>query len=184
MSLNMVTVYSLIVFDIFSVSECLCLHYYLHLITNLVLRLGIIALQVDRLIAIYWDIHYTEYVTNSRAMEVCVFNLVIGTAVGVGFVTGYRTNEYGKCTHLSILFTRKTNTFLNGIPQIIAVIVTTVVSIYVVWKTKRLANSVQPTNQLTMYPRPEEVQVEIQCRHFSPDRSTKITTRSQKLRSI
>ena len=62
MSLNLVATYSLAVFALFPVSECYCFHYFLALVTNLVSCLGIIAIS--------WDIYYSEYVTNRWAMGV------------------------------------------------------------------------------------------------------------------
>ena len=167
-SLQFISNYFIVCFAIFPVSEDLCFQYYFQLITIMILCLGIISMQVDRFIAIFWDIYYKTYVTTSRAMQLCGLNIVIATTIGIAM--GVYNIEYAKCITPYILFyTRKTNIILNGIPMIVTVIVTVAVSIYVVWKTKKLKNPIHPANQVTSEPPPNEAQLNIQRLDNQPD---------------
>jgi hypothetical protein len=189
MALHMIVFYFILLFGVFPVSEHLCFQYYFGLITTMVYCFGIISMQLDRFVAIFWDVHYKAHVTNSRAMKLCGLNVMIATTMGIA--SRFHNKEYAKCTnHPSLINTRKTNIFLNGIPKILAVIVTIAVSIYVVWKTKKLNKSIHPAPQGTSQPRPNEVQADTQriddqpnvfyrMKHHSREPSSELGTSQQ-----
>ena len=101
-------------------------------------------------------------------MKIHGLNIVIATTTGI--VIGFNNIEYAKSTNPPFLIkSRKTNIIPNGIPKIVTVLVTVAVSIYVVWKTKKLDNSIYPTNQVTSEPRSNEAQVDTQRLDNQPD---------------
>ena len=63
------------VFVILSTQEN-CNENFFSLFASLTWYLGIIAMHTDRFVAIFWDIHYEERVTTTRAITVCVLNMV------------------------------------------------------------------------------------------------------------
>ena len=118
---------------IFSTSHENCNEYFFLLFTNLTWYLGIIGMHMDRFAAIFWDIHYTERVTMSRAITICIVNML--TAGSLASLANIVDSQYGTCTTPEIIvYTRTTNILLDGITRIIVATVTVVVSIYVVIK--------------------------------------------------
>ena len=140
---------------IWPISEDFCIHYFLPLITIMSLCLGIISMQIDRFSAVFWDLKYDGHFTTSRAIKVCCLNVMIATAMGIG--AGLIDNNYAKCSFpQNLIFTRMTNIVLDGIPKLISVVVTIIVTIYLIKTTKRLENSIRPTAQT----RPTEMPME------------------------
>ena len=119
----------------FSTSHKNCNEYFFSLFSNLTWYLGIIAMHMDRFVAIFWDIHYRERITMSRAITICIVNMV--TAGSLASLARIVDNQYGTCTSPEIIvYTRTTNILLDGITKIIVAAVTVVVSIYVVMKKR------------------------------------------------
>ena len=154
-SLQMIANFLSIMFAVFPVSEDVCFQYYALLITNMVFCFGIISMQLDKVIAIFWDVHYKAWVTTSRAMKMCGLNIVMATIIGI--LMGFIDREYGKCTNKpSLIYTRTTYIILIGILKIVTVVVVAVASFYFVRKTKQIVNSIHPANKLTNQPRPTQ----------------------------
>ena len=128
------------VFVILSTQEN-CNENFFSLFASLTWYLGIIAMHTDRFVAIFWDIHYEERVTTTRALTLCVLNLV--TAGSLASLAKIIDNEYSACTSPEIIvYTRITNILLEGLTKLLVAAVMVVVSTYVVIKKKLVINNV------------------------------------------
>ena len=139
-------------FQIFGDSGHLCVEYIFLLFASLTCSFGIISMQIDRFLAIYWHMHYAERITTSKAEKSCCFSASLAalTAGGVFLFD----KDYTRCIRPSFLiFTRGTNLFFDGIPRLIAVLATITVSIYTLTTHRRLShNSVLCTVRAAKFP--------------------------------
>ena len=132
----------------FGFTENFCLEYIFALFASLTCSFGVISMQIDRFLAIYWHMHYEERITTSKATKSCIFSASLAALFSAGvFVFD---QEYTTCIRPSFLiFTRGTNLFFDGVPRIIAVSATMMVSMYVLNTHRRLSkNKVHPTQAL------------------------------------
>jgi hypothetical protein len=74
-------------------------------------------MHMDRFAAIYWDIHFKERVTMSRAITICIVNML--TAGSLASLAKIVDNQYGTCTSPEII-----NILLDGLTKIIVTTVT------------------------------------------------------------
>ena len=124
---------------IFPASEDLCLQYIFSLFSSMTFSFSILCMQTDRFLAIYWNVHYKERVTTSRAVKACSLSLLMCIIVSCGITI--IDKSYTKCLfspYLTLLHTRTTNISLEGIPRLLAVAETVVVSLYAIWIDKQL----------------------------------------------
>ena len=125
------------VFVIFSSNQDLCNEYFFSLLTSLTWHLGIISMHIDRFAAIFWNIHCKEKVTTSKAISVCILNII--TAASLSCLAKFMDNQYSNCTSPEIIvYTRTTNILFDGLTKFLVSVVTVVVSIYVFIKKKGL----------------------------------------------
>ena len=123
---------------IFPASEDVCLQYIFSLFASMAFSFSILCMQTDRFLAIYWNIHYKERVTTSRAVKACGLSLLMCIIVSCGITI--IDKSYTKCLFpVTLLHTRTTNISLEGIPRLLAVAETVVVVLYAVWIDKQLA---------------------------------------------
>jgi hypothetical protein len=122
------------VFIILTTNET-CNEYFFSLFANLLWYLGIICMHMDRFLAIFWDIHYQERVTTSRAITLCCLNIL---ASGIlASLAKIIDSEYSTCTSPEIIvYTRRTNILVDGLMKLLIAAVTVVVTTYVVVKKK------------------------------------------------
>ena len=108
--------------------------------------LSVLCMQADRFLAIFWSIHYKNRVTTDRAGKACFLCLLLSLIVAFGM--NVMDKNYTACVSpISILYTRKTNISLEGIPRLLSVVATVAVSLYAVVVDKRLAKVIpSPVN--------------------------------------
>ena len=123
---------------IFPASEDVCWQYLFFLFASMTFSLSILCMQADRFLAILWSIHYTARVTTTSAVTACSLSYLVSiilTCVMKIFVKSYTNCVFP----ISLLYTRPSNIALEGIPRILAVVATVVVSVYAVIVNKQLA---------------------------------------------
>ena len=123
---------------IFPATEDVCLQYIFSLFASMAFSFSILCMQTDRFLAIYWNIHYKDRVTTSRAVIACSLSLLMCIIVSCGMTIVDKS--YSKCLFpVPLLHTRTTNISLEGIPRLMAFFATVLISLYAVWMDKQLA---------------------------------------------
>ena len=130
-------------FIILSTNQENCNEYFFSLFAGLSWYFGIISMNMDRFVAIFWDIHYKERVTTSRAIGVCICSMV--TAGSLTCLARMMDDQYSTCSSQEIIVnTRITNIVLEGVTKLLVAVITVTVSFYVVTKKKLGLNTVVP----------------------------------------
>ena len=130
---------------LYPVSEEWCYQYNVFLASELTFMLGIISMQIDRFLAIYWNLHYANRVTTRKAILIVCIIPVIAVAASIAALVIDRDNS--KCIlSFRLIFTRTTNITLLGSMTLLAMaatIVTSAYSVKVIFREKS-KNSVHP----------------------------------------
>ena len=110
-------------------------------------------MQIDRFLAIFWNIRYKQRVTTGKAITVCTISAVISVVVVI--TVTLLDSEYTTCVsepglYIGFIFTRTTLIFLDGVPKLVAVAVTLAVSIYGVIIEKILEKNVVQRNPVNL----------------------------------
>ena len=135
-------------FIIHPLSEHLCVHYCASLVAMICLCLGIITMQLDRFVAIYWDIKYKTYASTKCAVSVCIFNFFFSLILVIAELQ--LDSSFMKCTDFpSLIYTRYAGLVLGGLFKMISLHLTLLVSYYVLKTKKRLQNQVHPSYPLS-----------------------------------
>ena len=102
-------------------------------------------MQIDRFLALYWDLLYKDRVTTNMALSACflskVFAIMLTTSIG------YVDKEYSKCTYqckFSLFHLKTTNIYLDAYPKLVAISILVAVSMYVIYTIIKLRKKVQP----------------------------------------
>ena len=131
------------VFIILSRNHENCNEYLFSLFASLSWYFGIISMNMDRFVAIFWDIHYKERVTTSRSIGVCICSMV--TAGSLTCLARMMDDHYSTCSSQEIIVnTRITNILLEGVTKLLVAVITVTVSFYVVIKKTLGLNTVVP----------------------------------------
>jgi hypothetical protein len=130
----------------FPASEEKCFQYIFFLFASMAFSLSVLCMQADRFLAIFWSIHYKNRVTTDRAGKACFLCLLLSLIVAFGM--NVMDKNYTACVSpISVVYTRKTNISLEGIPRLLSVVATVAVSLYAVVVDKRLAKVIpSPVN--------------------------------------
>ena len=157
-ALHLVSADILAIFSLFPGHCNVCFQYNLSMFTSLSFTFGIFSMQMDRFLAIYWNVHYKARVTTSKAMKTCCLSPLIAASIAICFLL--IDHPYSQCIQpISLLFTRTTNFAVEGIPKLLAVAATVLVSIYAVKTNNRLLkSSVHPSPVNLVQPAADEEQ--------------------------
>ena len=160
LALHLLFTFSVVaIFKLWPLSGDMCVHYSGTLVTTVWFCLSIIIMQVDRFTAIHWDIKYKTYATAKAATCVCIFNFLISLVLVISMV--HRYSAFMNCTATpSLIYTRSPMLILGGVMKMISLLVTLLVSFYVLKTKKRLQNQVHPSLPLSQVPQAQEPHVE------------------------
>ena len=112
---------------LFPLSE-MCLNYSSYLLVSVYLSLSIIAMQIDRYLAIKLEIHYKNKINNTRS--IIVICICIGFAIVTATISLF-SFDFNICAEdWRIMETRTLGIVLGEIPKILAVVMTISVLYY------------------------------------------------------
>ena len=141
----------------FSISQNLfdyCPLHYFGIFVHISFNLDVACMQIDRFLAIYWDIQYKSRVTTNKAILVCLINKLVSVVITAGMV--FINPGYGKCgcskASNILLRTTSTNIYLDAYPKLVVFVITFGVSLYMLRITRKLQNSIQPVVNLPVMP--------------------------------
>ena len=129
----------------FCVSKDTCFEYLVLMSSNLACSLGILCMQVDRIVALCQPLRYNSLVNTTTAIRVCSFNAVLAVLLTVGIHLIDR--DYVKCAEPPLLiFTRATSILFDGLLSLLSVSATIIVAVSS-WVTHRhlARNSIHPS---------------------------------------
>ena len=100
-------------------------------------------MQIDRALAIYWNIEYKGRVSSKTAMRSCFISKIV--AAFITFLVSHLDPEYNKCTELYAMFQlKKSNIYLEAYPLMAVSCILVVNSIYMAITIVRLDKKVHP----------------------------------------
>ena len=125
-------------------SKTICYEYLLLMSSSLCCSMGILCMQVDRIIALCLPLRYNSIISTKSAINACSCNVVV--AIFVTFCVHFVDKDYVKCADPPLLiFTRSTNILFDGLSSILAVSATIILTISA-WEVHRKLekNAVHP----------------------------------------
>jgi hypothetical protein len=100
-------------------------------------------MQVDRFLAVYWNMKYSSHVTYKLALKCCIGSKVF--AAFVTFLVAILDPEYSKCEdEYSFIHLKTWNIYLDAYPKIAVTLILLAVSSYMAITMVRLENKVKP----------------------------------------
>ena len=102
-------------------------------------------MQMDRFLALYWNLLYKDRVTTNTAFSCCFLSKVF--AIMLTTLIGLIDTDYSKCTYqckYSLFHLKSTNIYLDAYPKLVAIGILVAVSMYVIYTIKKLQKKVQP----------------------------------------
>ena len=148
---------------LFPPSEEWCYEYNVWLASNMTFLLGIIFMQIDRFLAIYWNLSYANRVTTRKSILIVCLSPVIAVAASVAAVVVDR--DYSRCIFpLRLVFTRTTNLTLLGSMKLLAIAASIVTSSYAVIIIIRQKSKNQVNPDQSIFPLPTISQPPIELR--------------------
>ena len=136
------------VIKLFGAGNCFggyCPNYFYGFFAETCFNIDIVLMQIDRFLALYWDLLYKDRVTTNMALSACflskVFAIMLTTSIG------YLDKEYSKCTYqckYSLFHLKTTNIYLDAYPKLVAISILVAVSMYVIYTIIKLRKKVQP----------------------------------------
>ena len=120
-----------------------CLFYIFGFFGHFSWNSDVVLMQIDRFLAIYWNIRYKSRVTTKMAIISCLASKVCTTILTV-FVVIY-DKSYSQCSVPIFLYHLKSsNIYLDAYPKLVAACILLVVSIYMKNTMKNLKKKIQP----------------------------------------
>ena len=107
------------------------------------LNTDVFLMQIDRFLAVYWNLKYKSRVTAKMAIRSCLASKVFAIIVTVSVAS--LDQPYGKCSsRFEMLSLKKTNIYLDAYPKLLVACVLLIVSIYVGVTMTKLENKINP----------------------------------------
>ena len=106
-------------------------------------NIDLVIMQIERFLALYWDLLYKNRVTTKMAFASCIISKVFVTLITA--CMAFLNPEYQKCTNKYRLFNLKAaNIYLDAYPKLFAICVHLVVSMYVIYMINEQQKKVHP----------------------------------------
>ena len=95
-----------------------CWHYFFGMFTQTSFNIDVIPMQLDRFLAVYWNINYSGRVSKKMALISCLSSKV--TATVVTLCVAYLDDSYGKCSaDLALTYLKGSNIYLDAYPKLV-----------------------------------------------------------------
>ena len=124
----------------------------------------IVLMQIDRVLAIYWNLRYKSRVRTKMAIISCISSKFI-TMILSSIVFIY-DETYFHCSHpLTLFHLKSSNVYMDAYPKLVVAGILLVVTIYVKLTMKNLEKKVQPVVNISrMETFPEDQERKQQCK--------------------
>ena len=128
-----------------------CLYYFPIFFAYLSFNTDLVLMQVDRFLAVYWNMKYSSHVTYKLALRCCIGSKVFATLVT--FLVAILDPEYSKCEdEYSYIHLKDWNIYLDAYPKLAVALLLVAVSTYMAITMIRLENKVKPMVVLPIVP--------------------------------
>ena len=128
-----------------------CFYYFFGFFTLFCLNTDVFLMQIDRFLAVYWNLKYKSRITTKMALRSCIASKLF--AIIVTILVASLDQKYSQCVSTYLMLDLKnSNIYLDAYPKIFVACVLLVVSIYVGITMRELEKKIHPLVNLPTLP--------------------------------